>query len=89
MNKDSLAFKGFIESRYQITLENDEFLNRYLPVFKHELESWQAALKYERSNTVKELSDLIQFEYGDCNCDSEKKCSYCKIIEKIKEIPIE
>jgi hypothetical protein len=84
MNKDSLAFKGFIETRYQITLENDEFLNKYLPVFKHEFEAWQAALKYERSNTVKELTELIEFEYGDCNCDSEKKCSYCKIIEKIK-----
>jgi hypothetical protein len=32
------------------------------------------------------LKELIEFEYGDCNCDSEKKCSYCKIMEKIKEV---
>ena len=35
---------------------------------------------------VIELKGLIEFEYGDCNCDSEKKCSYCKIMEKIKEV---
>jgi len=35
---------------------------------------------------LKELKELIEFEYGDCNCDSEKKCSYCKIMEKIKEV---
>lgn len=38
---------------------------------------------------IKKLIELIEFEYGDCNCDSEKKCSFCKIIEKIKEIDIE
>jgi hypothetical protein len=35
---------------------------------------------------IKELIELIEFEYGYCNCDSEKKCSYCKIVEKIKEV---
>jgi len=35
---------------------------------------------------IKELIELIEFEYGDCNCDSEKKCSYCKVMEKIKEV---
>jgi len=35
---------------------------------------------------IQELKELIEFEYGDCNCDSEKKCSYCKIMEKIKEV---
>ncbi len=35
---------------------------------------------------IKELIELIEFECGDCNCDSEKKCSYCKIVEKIKEV---
>jgi hypothetical protein len=52
MNKDILAFKGFIESRYQITLENDEFLNKYLPVFKHEFESWQSACEYKDKELI-------------------------------------
>ncbi len=34
---------------------------------------------------IKELIELIKFEYGDCNCDSEKKCSYCKIMDELKE----
>jgi hypothetical protein len=34
---------------------------------------------------IKELIELIEFEYGDCNCDSEKKCSYCKVMDKLKE----
>ena len=34
---------------------------------------------------IKELIELIEFEYGDCNCDSEKKCSYCKIVDELKE----
>jgi len=34
---------------------------------------------------IKELIELIEFEYGDCNCDSEKKCSYCKIMDELKE----
>jgi hypothetical protein len=46
-------------------------------------------VKGYKMEKIKELIELIEFEYGDCNCDSEKKCSFCKIIEKIKEIPIE
>ena len=34
---------------------------------------------------IKELIELIEFEYGNCNCDSEKKCSYCKIVDELKE----
>lgn len=34
---------------------------------------------------IKELIELIEFEYGDCNCDYEKKCSYCKVMDELKE----
>jgi len=34
---------------------------------------------------IKELIELIEFEYGDCNCDSDKKCSYCKVMDDLKE----
>ena len=38
------------------------------------------------NDKIKELKELIELEYGDCNCDSEKKCSYCKVMEKIEEV---
>jgi hypothetical protein len=34
---------------------------------------------------IDKLKELIEFEYGDCNCDSEKKCSYCRIMDELNE----
>ena len=34
---------------------------------------------------VIELKGLIEFEYGDCNCDSQKKCSFCKVMDELIE----
>ena len=47
--------------------------------------SMRYIVKGYKMEKTKELIELIEFEYGDCNCDSEKKCSYCKIVDELKE----
>ena len=34
----------------------------------------------------KKIMEVIGFVYGDCNCDQETVCNYCKAHQEIKEI---
>lgn len=35
---------------------------------------------------IQKILDLIEYHYGDCQCDCDKHCNYCKLLQDIQKI---
>lgn len=73
---DKLKFKEFIELRYNVRFDNDEFFNKYITVYKHELEAFETACEYKQNEltVIMEVDDKnkLKIHYLDAGKQIQK-----------------